>query len=426
MITVIGLGNGPEDLTRAGEKALREAQKQGQTVVLKTEKCASAKAVKGLKIAYKSLDFLYEKAGDFDELNGQIVGFLLGIAGAEDGKSGSEGNVLYCVDGAGYDDASVKMLNLKVPVDIIAGVAKSARVLHVRPYESVTVMTVAKLLRANELPHNIPLVVYELDDKLTAQSVKLKLLEYFDPETLVVTETDAFKLFELDRLKKYDYSTAFMVCPRRLTERKLHGFGDVVAVMKKLRAPDGCPWDRAQTHASIRGNVIEEACELVEAIELNDPEKTVEEAGDVLLQSVFHSVMAEEAGEFTVTDMLSGLVNKLISRHTHIFGADKASNPEESLKFWDEAKKKEKGFTDTKSKLLAVPNTFGSLMKASKVQKILKKAGAKLPTDGRAGEVKNEKEAGELLFSVVNSIRERDIDPEVALLGVTNKYINDN
>ena len=130
-----------------------------------------------------------------------------------------------------------------------------------------------------------------------------------------------------------------------LTERKRFDFSDLHEIMARLRGEGGCEWDRAQDHGSIRINLIEEAYELVDAIDRADIAGMLEESGDILMQAVFHAQIAEEAGEFDYGDMVTGLCRKLLDRHTHIFGANHADNAEQALGFWNEAKKKEKKYT---------------------------------------------------------------------------------
>lgn len=214
-------------------------------------------------------------------------------------------------------------------------------------------------------------------------------------------------------------------------------FADLIEIIQCLRAPDGCPWDREQTPSSIRTNIIEEAYELTEAIDLNDDEKMCEECGDVILQGVFCAVMRAEKGGFTVDDVINGLCKKLVGRHTHIFGKDKAQNGEEALAFWEKAKAKEKHYGSIEDKLDSVPKTFTALQRANKVQKIIKKTGfefasvedaeekiqEELNEFNRAEGAEKEKEGGDLLFSVVNVLRMNKIDPEVALTGTTDKFL---
>ena len=119
-------------------------------------------------------------------------------------------------------------------------------------------------------------------------------------------------------------------------------FEELLSIMRRLRAPGGCPWDREQTHQSIRSNMLEECREAVEAIDTRDDALLCEELGDVLLQVVFHAQIAEEENRFTIADVLDGLCRKLIRRHEHVFGDVKAETPEQALERWNEVKKREK------------------------------------------------------------------------------------
>ncbi len=227
------------------------------------------------------------------------------------------------------------------------------------------------------------------------------------------------------------------VKPQDLFDKTRFSFGDLVEIIYRLRDPDGCPWDRAQTNASIRGNIIEEAYELVEAVDLNDEAKMREECGDVVLQGVLSAAIADSDGRFTVNDVITELCQKLIGRHTHIFGKDKAQTAEDALYFWEQAKNKEKHYTSVSDKIKNVPVTFGSVMRAAKVQKIIKKTGFDFPDVqgaidkiyeelneySEAEGIDKEKEAGDILFSVVNLLRMEHIDPEVALTGTVNRFI---
>jgi len=180
----------------------------------------------------------------------------------------------------------------------------------------------------------------------------------------------------------------------------------LLEVMRRLRAPDGCPWDRAQTHASLRPYLLEEAYEAVEAIDRGDPEGMAEELGDVLLQVAFHSVLAEEEGTFTYEDVERKVVEKLIHRHPHVFGDAEAKTPEEVKARWEELKKEEGKGTDPCQAPLP------ALLKAYKVWR---KRGLK--AEGEA--VQKALAEGDLsraLFVLVGLFAERGENPEVALL----------
>ena len=142
-----------------------------------------------------------------------------------------------------------------------------------------------------------------------------------------------------------------------------------VRTIWRLRQNDGCPWDREQTHMSLRNTMIEEAYEAVDAIERDDMDALCEELGDVLLQIVFHAQIETEASDFTIRDVTTGIVKKLMYRHPHVFSALKVSGTEEVLKNWEELKKKEKHIHSATEAMQAVPQCFPSLMRAGKLQK---------------------------------------------------------
>ena len=172
----------------------------------------------------------------------------------------------------------------------------------------------------------------------------------------------------------YDHTAALLIPTLPLEKKPRYDFYDLVQVLGILRGENGCPWDRAQTHESIRINAIEEVYEMVDAIDRQDDERLTEEIGDVLMQAVFHTELGEERGALTRGDVLSGVCKKLISRHTHIFFGDKAENEKEALDVWDKNKQKEHGFT-AKQTVADVPEVFPALLRAQKVQKRAQKAG---------------------------------------------------
>ena len=193
-------------------------------------------------------------------------------------------------------------------------------------------------------------------------------------------------------------------------EKKKYGFGDLMRIMARLTAPDGCPWDGAQTHESIRINMIEEAYEAVDAIDAGDTAAMEEELGDVLLQAVFHCDMAQRFGEFTLSDALSTLCRKLVTRHTHIFGENKAKDAGEALTFWEQAKSVEKSYVSVADKLNRLPDGFPSLLAAEKVYKKLRKAGVRWKN-----EPVGEEEGVRQLFALTAALADGNVDAEVAL-----------
>lgn len=225
------------------------------------------------------------------------------------------------------------------------------------------------------------------------------------------------------------------------TMDKQYTIEDLLDIMEKLRGENGCPWDKVQTHESIKKSLIEESYEAIDALDSGDDKAFANELGDVLLQVVFHAQIAKERGAFDFNDCLNEICTKLISRHTHVFGNDKAVDVEESLKVWEKNKKKEKGLNTYTDALKDVPHYLPALMRAEKVQKKASAAGfdwkdisgaaekIKEETDEllEAGKTQNqehiEEELGDLLFSVVNTARFLDVTPETALTKSINKFI---
>ena len=225
-------------------------------------------------------------------------------------------------------------------------------------------------------------------------------------------------------------------------QKSNYSIDDLIEIVKLLRGEGGCPWDREQTHESIKADFIEETCEAIEAIDLKDTELLREELGDVLLQVVFHCRLEEEVGSFRFEDICDGICKKLIVRHPHVFGSVQADNTDQVLKNWDAIKMQTKGqesYTDT---LTSVAKSLPALMRAQKVGKRAMRAGldfrtaqdaidcianekAELDAAVANGDKKNiEEELGDLLFSCVNAARHLGVDAELALKASTEKFIN--
>ena len=202
------------------------------------------------------------------------------------------------------------------------------------------------------------------------------------------------------------------------TQKDYYRFEDLVEIMAILRGEGGCPWDREQDHKSIRQNLLEEAYEAAEAIDMEDPKMLCEELGDVLLQVVFHARMEAEKGSFTIDDVADGICKKLILRHPHIFGDVKVADSAEVLRNWDEIKKKEKAQKTATDTLTAVARSLPALMRAEKVQKKAQKAGYAVAYADPDNEI------GEKLFAVVREAREKGVDPERALERATDAFID--
>lgn len=221
-----------------------------------------------------------------------------------------------------------------------------------------------------------------------------------------------------------------------------YDFNDLLNIVSILRAPGGCPWDREQTHKSIRADFIEETYEAVEAIDTDDKELLCEELGDVLLQVAMHSQIEKEAGNFTINEVIDGVSKKLIIRHPHVFSDTNAKDTETVLKNWDNIKKETKNQKTDTDTLNAVSRALPSLMRSCKVQKRASRAGYDFKSVDEAfeklheelseleAEVKKEnkegtkEEVGDLLFSICNVSRLLSVEPEGALTDSCDKFLN--
>lgn len=224
--------------------------------------------------------------------------------------------------------------------------------------------------------------------------------------------------------------------------KEKYGADDLVEIMRILRTPEGCPWDREQDHQSIKKNFIEETYEVIEAINKNDAALLCEELGDVMMQVVFHAQIESEKGSFDFDDVCDGVCKKLIIRHPHVFADGEAKTADDVLVKWDEIKKKTKSQKTQTSVMRSVPRELPALMRAEKVRKKAKGVDIDITDlsgafdkideetqqlrEAAGGEDKNEIAArlGDLLFSVVRVAGLVGADPEEALTDSTDRFID--
>ena len=223
--------------------------------------------------------------------------------------------------------------------------------------------------------------------------------------------------------------------------KEKYGFDDLLHIMEILRAPGGCPWDREQTHASIKQSFIEETYEVIEAINKDDKVLLCEELGDVLLQVVFHAQMEKEAGVFDMSNVCDGICKKLIERHPHVFGEVQVASSAEVLDNWDTIKRKSKQQATQGEAMQKIPLELPALMRAQKLQSKAKKAGFDWDdvsgaydalqreveelrqAQAEGDSAKMQDELGDVLFSAVNIARFLDVDAEQALMGANDKFM---
>ena len=297
-------------------------------------------------------------------------------------------------------------------------------------------------LRAFFPDKRVSLIVTEVDDKLTAGEVKLCLSDIYGDETAVLLcsrqGTEKTVLSEIDRKKKscYGYNTFMVVPPSDFCKSAVHDLSDLYLVMKRLRGKDGCSWDREQTHESIAINAIEESAELVDAIEKKDIAGMLEESGDVLLQALFHAVIAEDTGEFSIRDMLTALCKKLLSRHAHVFGDERASSAASALLVWEKEKDKEKHFSTLTEKLEALPKSFPALLRSEKALKNFAKYFFEIWRDSSLDSLKLKLDAlnsarvedrqslgGDILLLTAAYLRSAGVTSETALRSAVERFI---
>ncbi|NLK27494.1 MAG: nucleoside triphosphate pyrophosphohydrolase [Clostridiales bacterium] len=221
-----------------------------------------------------------------------------------------------------------------------------------------------------------------------------------------------------------------------------YSFNEFMDIIRTLRSPHGCPWDREQTHESLKTCLLEECYEAIEAINNSDQDNLCEELGDILLQVALHSVIAEEKKEFTIDEVITKETDKMIRRHPHVFGEATVHDTQEVLDNWEDIKRQERSNTNIVDEIKKIPKAFPATIRAEKVQKKAAKAGMDFEDqnqvidkiDEELNELKEaiksgdnrliQEEFGDVLFSLINLSRFLQINAENSLTNATNKFIN--
>lgn len=457
-IVVVGLGPGDAGLlTREAGRWLES----GYPVWLRTRIHPTVAALPGSG-EWADCDALYERASDFDTLYDQIVAAVLEAAEA------AEGPLVYAVPGhPTIGESTVARLREAAPargiaVRIVPGVSfldVVAPHLPVDPLRDslqiVDGLELAAVLDREPFAGGLlpisplrPALVGQVYNAATASAVKLALGRlYPDDHPLIVLrasgvagaeETRAVPLHALDRQEAgaADHLTSVFV-PALPPERAVRSAQSLQAIMARLRAPDGCPWDREQTHQSIRANFLEETYEAIDALDSGDMRAFCEEMGDVLLQVHFQAQMAEEAGEFALEDVFEAIAAKLVRRHPHVFGDATVADSGEVLRNWDQIKAEErkgKGERE-KSALEGIPRSLPGLARAALIQERVDRLApaalrrqpadfaaalgqafaARAPGQGEQAGGSLRERLGALLIALVGFARSTGIDLEEAL-----------
>jgi tetrapyrrole methylase family protein / MazG family protein len=453
-ITIIGLGPGdPELLTRRAWRILGESQE----VYLRTARHPGVDALPNA--IYNNFDDWYDKAEDFDVLYRQIAEEIVMLGQRPEG-------VVYAVPGhplVGETTVTLILTKAKdqaIPVTVVDGLSFIEPTLSALSLDALEKLQLQDAVDVARLHHpqlnpDQPAILAQVYSRTVASDVKLTLANQYPEEHPVIlihgagtpdAELERIPLYEMDHSHKINHLTSLYVPPLPRSGSFEH-FQETIA---HLRAPEGCPWDRKQTHQSLREYLLEETCEVLEALDNDDPDALREELGDLLLQIVLHSQIAVEAGEFRMAEVIETVNTKMIERHPHVWGDVKVNNADEVVANWDAIKRKQKseaagadpnganGKQDKKSILDGIPKGLPALAQAQTYQARAARVGFDWPQiEGVLDKLKEEleelqaaiapeerlEEIGDVLFSLVNLARWHDIDPEAALRETNRKFV---
>lgn len=441
-ITIVGLGPGaPGQLTVEAQQVLSSAP----AVYLRTRKHPTVAALDGL-VELHSFDDVYEQGSTFDEVYSTIAHQVIELGRKPEG-------VVYAVPGhPRMGEVSVqRILDLArengLPVRIVEGLSFLEPVctrLGVDPLDGLQIADAIDLGKAHfpAIDPDQPLLVGQVYSREIAADLKLSLMMVYpdDHEVTLIqaagTEEGAVRtvpLYDLDRDARIDHLTSLWV-PPLAQSGGLVSFEELVA---HLRAPDGCPWDKEQTHASLRPFLLQEAYEVLEALDLEDTDALKEELGDLLLQIVLHAQIATEDQEFKMTDVVGNIIGKLKRRHPHVFGQVAVSGAGEVLANWERIKSEEKrgasGTAGNKSErasvLNGVPHSLPALARAQELLDRIARSGLESPDRDaailrakaawdelqNASDASSEQPLGKLLLALIELARCQKVDAESAL-----------
>ncbi|MGE5620861.1 MAG: nucleoside triphosphate pyrophosphohydrolase [Sphingomonadaceae bacterium] len=442
-ITIVGLGPGPYTLlTKKAAAVLEQAPK----VWLRTSRHPTVQQFPPT-IEWESLDYVYDRCESFEKLYLELAQEVLAIAQRE-------GGLVYAVPGdpSMAEDSVREILRLApergFEVRVMPGVSfveASLAAARTTLSGGLQLFDAAHVSSASPL---VDLLVYQIEDRLVASDVKLELLRRYPddhPVTLITAagtpgeqSVRTVHLHDLDRQPEVDHLTALFV-PASTPDRALGSFDSFVRIVARLRAPDGCPWDRQQTHESLKPYVVEEAYEVVEAIDKGDPATLSEELGDLLLQVLLHAQIADEAGDFDVTDVIGAIAAKMVRRHPHVFGEVSVSGAQEVLANWEAIKRAERGKKEEAESMFAgIPKHMPALQAAQEVQgraarvgfdwkeiqPVLEKLSEEVEELSRTeNATERQAEMGDILFSLVNVARHLGVNAEMALRSANQKFV---
>lgn len=445
-LKIVGLGPGSIGyLTMDVYALLTEAP----LVYLRTERHPVVETLKSKGMVYESFDSVYEKAETFDETYDTIARAIIEKLETEE--------VIYAVPGNPFvAESTVSKLmtaseSMGFEVEIYHGASFLDALITTLHYDPVNGLTVKDALKVTEydITDKIDHIWIQVYNQQVASLLKIQLMTCFDDEHLVTViraagipelqEVKQLPLCEMDHYPElFDHLTSVFV-PK--AEKPKYDWQDLLSIMKSLRAEDGCPWDREQTHLSLTPYLVEEAYEVKEAVEAEDDESLVDELGDVLLQVVFHAEIGDEEGYFNWRDIVTAICEKMIRRHPHVFSDVTVSGSDEVLKNWQAIKNVEKSHETVTESMRSITKGIPALMRSHKVQKRAANVGfdwvdVKSTLDKVREEVAEVSEAldaenvtalyeelGDLLLIVTNMVRKAEGDSETLLNAAIDKFI---
>jgi tetrapyrrole methylase family protein/MazG family protein len=448
MITLLGLGPGdPALFTQEAAQLLQNISE----LFLRTIHHPAVEGLPG-SLEIHSFDDLYDQLASFDEVYDQIIEKVLELGRRDQG-------VVYAVPGHPFVAEAtcpeiVRRANKEgLPVRVIQGLsfiepALTALGIDALPYLGILDALEIAGAHTPPFPSDSPALIAQVYSKTVASELKLTLMEAYPddhPVKLVHAAGTSQQMIEDLPLHAIDQSQniGLITCLYLPPLEKGTSFEAFQEIIAHLRAPNGCPWDREQTHQSLRTNLLEETYEALDALDDNDPEKMREEFGDLLLQITLHAQIANEAGEFNINQVLKAVYDKIIRRHPHVFGDWKVSGVENVLQNWEKLKAeerasihKENGGTE-KGLLDGVAKALPALSQAEEIQRRAARVGFDWPdTRGVIDKINEEcqellhaedlasrsDELGDLLFAVVNLARHYEIDAESALRQTNTRF----
>lgn len=445
-IEVIGLGAGDAEQLPLG---IYRKLTQSETIIYtRTIDHPVIETLKAEDVRFESFDVMYEEEEQFGAVYERITEALLGYA------MESDQTIIYAVPGHPMlAEKTVQLLLEQDAVDVKVAGGQSYlddlfTSLKIDPIEGFQFADGTSFNRS-ELDYRHHIIFCQVYDRFIASNVKLALLEDLPPDyevTIVeaagsnLEKITVVPLEELDHSMEISNLTSVYIPP--VPEYLLHHtFLKLKEVMATLRGPDGCPWDREQTHESLREYTIEEVYELIDAIDAQDDANIIEELGDILMHVLLHSQIGTDAGYFTIDDVIRSITDKMIFRHPHVFSDTKVNSVDDVTKNWDQLKKEEKG-DQRQSVLDGVPTHLPALAKAFNLQKKAAKVGFNWEDvqhiweklDEEIKEVQEaiesktpddiEDEFGDVLFVLANLTRYYKINPEIALNRANRKFIS--